>query len=115
MSTIKANNHSQACKELEAIEQGLSSKISSEVKEGNKNHFNVILVQRINDSVNERYITKLVPQAFSAEGYEKVKKQFQYLGYSKVVLLHDPNMKEVAKDDSAKDDKSKEKAEDSKK
>lgn len=108
MSTIKANNYSQACKEVEAIEQGLSAKISSEVKEGNQNHFNVIMVQRINDSANERYITKLVPQAFSAEGYEKVKKQFQYLGYSKIVLLHDPTAKEeVAKDSKETKEESK--------
>ena len=87
---MKASNFTQACKELEAIESGLSNGLSPEIKEGNANHFNIIMVQRINDAVNERYITKLVPQAFSYDGYEKLKKQYQYLGYSKIILLHDP-------------------------
>lgn len=90
---MKANNYQQACKELDAIEAGLSSQISEEVKEGNKGHFNVVMVQRINDSTNERYLTKLIPQAFSESGYDKVKKQFPFLGYSKIVLLHDPTLK----------------------
>lgn len=97
MSTIKANNYSQASKELEAIEKGLSASISEDVKAGNENHFNVVMVQRINDAVNERYLTKLVPQTFSSEGYEKVKKQFKYLGYTKIILLHDPTLKEEVK------------------
>jgi CRISPR/Cas system-associated endonuclease/helicase Cas3 len=79
--------------------------VSEEIKEENSNHYNVIMVQKVNDAVNEAYITKLVPQTFSKQGYEKLKSQFQYLGYHKIVLLHSP---EPVKEKEAKEKEAKE-------
>lgn len=88
---MKANNYDQVVKELEVL--GFSKDaVKNEIKECDKGHFHVITV-RIEQGVGMKNKGFLVVNRYHKAGYDKIMKGFVALGYHKVILLHDPTVK----------------------
>jgi len=90
MKTMKASNYSQALKELKKIDENLVSKIAEDINVADSGHYAVILIKKINDVANERYITRAAVQFFNPRAFARLKKNFTTLSYSKIIILHDP-------------------------
>lgn len=91
MKTLKANNYPQVLKELEALgaDEGV---VKNEIKECDKGHFHVVAV-RIEQTSGIKNKAYFNIKKFHRAGYEKFMKGFVALGLSKVILLHDPTVK----------------------
>lgn len=92
MKTLKANNFDQVVKELEALgaDKGV---VKNEIKECDKGHFHVIAVKIIQTGgiKNKAHFSI---KKYHRNGYEKFMKGFGVLGFNKVILLHDPTVKD---------------------
>ena len=93
MKTLKANNLTQAKKELGAID-GLTdkqiAKLKSEVREADKKLYHVILVKKIHDAANQKYLVSFIVQQYNTRAFAKVKTSVTQLGFHKAIVLHDP-------------------------
>ncbi len=101
MKTLKANNLTQAQKELEAID-GLTdekiAKLKSAVREADKKLYHVILVKKIHDAANQKYLVSFIVQQYNTRAFAKVKTSVTQLGFYKAIVLHDPT--QVAEDET---------------
>lgn len=95
MRTFKANNYQQALSQLQQIDPSLGPKLKEDIDWENRKHYAVLLIKRINDTRRERYLTSFTVQMFNSRQWEKLQKGFSYLGYSTLILLHDPTRKEA--------------------
>lgn len=97
MKMLKANNYEQALKEVKAFDEKLAEQLSSEIKEQDSSAYNVVLLSKVNDTVNERYITSLFVQTYNKRAVKKILENYMFLGYKKAVILHDPTVEEKKK------------------
>ena len=93
MRTLTANNYQQAFSQLKAIDEQSAAKLEEVIYDSNKKHFNIILVRKMNDDVRQRYLTTFVVQAFNIRQWEKLQKNYSSMGYSNVIVLHNPYKK----------------------
>lgn len=98
MTKIKANRHQQAVLEVEKLDKELVGKINEEINHDDRNHYHVALV-RITDRPGEaKNNVSIVVQQFNEPGFKKIEKNFKFLGWNKMIVVHDPkqNPKEEA-------------------
>lgn len=91
MKTLKASNLNQAVKELNKIDKSLIEKVDENVKDANKAHYHVILVKVKDRPGQAKNKVTVIVQTYNKAGFEKIKKNFVFQGFSSVVLLHDPS------------------------
>jgi len=77
---------------VKGITTDVIKRVTKEIPVANSKLYNVILIRKINDVVNETYIVKANVVTYNARGFEKVKKNYMYMGYSTMILLHDPSL-----------------------
>lgn len=74
--------------ELENLSKGLSKTVKSEIPEVDQHHFHVVLLKD-NGTKDMKADIGVSMAAYHQEGYEKMKKNFKYQGYSRMILLHE--------------------------
>lgn len=90
MTKIKANRHQQSVLEIEKLDKELVGKINEEINHDDRNHFHVALV-RITDRPGEaKNHVSIVVQKFNEPGFAKIEKNFKFLGWNKMIVVHDP-------------------------
>ena len=100
MKTIKANNFESAIAELKAFSKGAEKSIKEAIPANNKDHFNVIMVKIIDQPGKPQNVVQSTVVCYDKQRFERVKKNFAFHGYSKMIVLHDPTkMKDQKKVD----------------
>ncbi len=92
MKTIKANNYDQVLKELEAMGAGKDS-VKNEINECDSKMYHIVGV-RIEMGEGLRNKAHFRVMKYHRRGYEKAMRSSYTLGFYKMILLHDPNLKE---------------------
>lgn len=97
MKTLKANNQNQALNQLKKIDELTPKQIDSiknrTIRELDKDQYHVILVRKVNNIARQKYDVSLLVQQYTDRGFRQLKKSFVYLGFSKMIILHDPSKK----------------------
>lgn len=98
MGNIKTNRYSQAVSEIEKLHKDLLLKVSEEIDEKEKKLFHVLLVKIIDRPGEVTNVVTGKVQKYNRHGFDKIKKNYKFLGFNKLILLHDPalNPKEEA-------------------
>ena len=95
MKTIKANNYSQAIKEVEALDKELSLKVKEEIKYSDRKHNHVVAIKisdRPGEAKNEVTANTII---VNDDKLAKLKRNFKFLGFAKIIVLHDATQIEV--------------------
>jgi hypothetical protein len=92
MKTLKANNLSQAAKELKAIDEALVEKLNENIKEADKKHYHVILIKITERPGQVKNNVSFIIQKYTPRSFDKVKKQVAFLGFAAAIVLHDPSL-----------------------
>ena len=77
---------------MEAVEKGLSKKIKEKINHADRKHFHVVLVKVTDRPGQVKNKVSVSVQMFAKHGWEKIQKNFQFLGFNKIALLHDPTL-----------------------
>lgn len=94
MKTIIANRFQKALAEIEKLDKEQALKLNEEIKFENRNHYHVAMVKitdRPGEAKNEVSVTV---QMFNDHGFKKIEKNFKFLGWTKLAILHDPTLNE---------------------
>lgn len=90
---VNAFNQAQAYEKLHGVKSGaVTERIPKEInKVDGINHYHVLMVNKRHDAVNERYIVTGNVQTFGkGKPFEKISKNFKNLGFSSLIVIHDP-------------------------
>lgn len=90
MKTLKASNLGQAQKQLSEIDKSLAEKLNENVKDVDKKHYHVILVKVVDRPGQPKNDVSMIIQTYNKQGYEKLKKNFIFQGFTQAILLHEP-------------------------
>lgn len=90
MKTLKANNLDQAKKEIKEVKESYLDDLQSEIKESEKGYFHVLLIRLIPLPNELKNKIEVVPQIYDPQHFEKLKESYKFLGYHKLIVLHDP-------------------------
>lgn len=90
MKRVKTNRYEQAVKEMKNLDESLVEKIKEEIKETDKDHFHVIMVKVLDRPGQVKNATTVTTQQFNEIAFQKIQKKFQFLGFTNLILLHDP-------------------------
>lgn len=90
MNKIKANNYQQAFKEIEAIDKEVAKALPQEINENDRGHYVVALVKQQDNPVKKKYDVTINIQQYDERGFDKAKKGLAFLGFDKIVILHNP-------------------------
>lgn len=96
MGKIKPNNLEKAQKEFDSIEGKEKNSIPSEIAEADKDSFVAALVKI--SVVGKKAFKGVSIQQFNAQSFEKIQKNFKFLGIDKIIVLHDPTVQEGEKE-----------------
>jgi hypothetical protein len=95
MKTFKANNYDQAVKEIDALDKSKTEVIKEDIRFEDRKHFHVAMV-RITDRPGEaKNDVSVNVQMFHDQGFVKLQKSFSFLGWNKLVVVHDPRQNEI--------------------
>jgi hypothetical protein len=95
MKTFKANNFNQALKEIQSLDSEKSGIVKEEINFEDRNHYHVAMV-RITDRPGEaKNEVSVNVQMFHEAGFRKLEKNFPFLGWNKLVMIHDPKQNPV--------------------
>lgn len=89
--TIKASNIESAMKELEGIKKGLADSVSQEIPHANRKHVVVAMVKIVDKPGEVENEVKVDTVCYDPKRFERMKKRFQFHGYTKMIVLHDPS------------------------
>ena len=90
MNKIKANNYQQAFKEIEAIDKEVAKALPQEINENDRGHYVVALVKQQDNPVKKKYDVTLNIQQYDERGFAKAEKGLAFLGFDKIVIIHNP-------------------------
>lgn len=93
MKKIQANNFDQAVKEVKALDETQVSRVVEHIKENESKHFHVLMVQIIDRPGQPKNQVKITSQIFNKVAFEKLQKNFKFLGYNKLIVVHNPSNK----------------------
>ena len=97
MKKVIANRFQKAVEEIRNLDKNQVLKINEEIKIEDEQHYHVAMVKitdRPGEAKNEVSVTV---QMFNEHGFKKIEKNFKFLGWTKLIVLHDPklNIEEV--------------------
>lgn len=94
MSKVKANNYTQASKELSAVKgipKELVNSLPSEIAESDRGHYVVALVKKTHNPQEEAYDYAVHIQQFDEQSFKQLQKRgVNLFGYSQAIVLHEP-------------------------
>lgn len=90
MNKIKANNYQQAFKEIDAIDKEVAKALPQEINENDRGHYVVALVKQQDNPVKKKYDVTINIQQYDERGFAKAEKGLAFLGFDKMVILHNP-------------------------
>ena len=91
---IKPNNLKQALKEIGALDEALVDSVPDKIAKIEEFVFHVLqvkIVTKIGQVKNDVIVSK---QTYNKRSFEKFKSSYIYLGFDRIIVLHDPNMVE---------------------
>lgn len=94
MKTVKANNFEKAIAELEGFSKDYVGTIKEAIPADNSKHFNAIMVKVIDNPGSPNNTVKVDVICLDKGRFERMKKNFAFHGYSKMIVLHDPSLVE---------------------
>lgn len=89
---VTPNNYDQAIKEISVLDESLVSKVPNEIDAKDKFHNHVVSV-RVMDrpgEVSNKVIVNTLK--LNDDKFKKIEKRFKFLGFTKLILLHDASM-----------------------
>lgn len=94
MKKLKANNYSQASKEIESMDESLVQKLNEEINHDDRKHYHVAMVKIQDRPGQAKNKVSFFIQQYNERAFEKAKKNIAFLGFNKMVVLHDPSQLE---------------------
>ena len=88
MKQFQANNHNKANKELKSLDSSMS--VKEEINHYDRKMYHVIGIKieaRPNEAKNKVIANTI---QLHKHGFDKLEKNFRFLGYTKLIVLHDP-------------------------
>lgn len=92
MKNLKSNRYEKAVNEIKNLDESLVEKIKSEIKESDKGYFHVAMVKIHERAGSVKNDVSVTTQPFGLIQFEKLQKNYQFLGYNKLILVHDPRL-----------------------
>jgi hypothetical protein len=92
MKTVKANNYNQAEKEINDLDKSLMSKVKSMIKSCDLMFFHLLAVKITDQPGQTKNKVTLDTIIVNQDKFEKLKKNSSFLGFSKLIVLHDPSL-----------------------
>jgi len=92
MKKIEGNKSAKALKELQAIDERLVENVDGTINETERKMYHVGLVRVIDRPGEAKNKVNVNVQVFHEQSFEKLKKNFKFLGFSKLVVIHDPKL-----------------------
>ena len=92
MKKLKSNRYEKAVNEIKNLDENLSSKIVEEIKESDKDHFHVATIKISDRPGQVKNDVSVVTQKLNQIQFDKLQKNFQFLGFNKLILSHDPRL-----------------------
>lgn len=87
-TTVKANNYTQAYEELKVLDTKVADELSDVIDKNDEGHNIVLCIKRTNNESTQQYETTVSKQPFDNVSFEKLQRDYQFLGFSKIILLH---------------------------
>jgi len=91
MKKFNANRHQLAVTEMEQLDKSQVDKIKEEINFDDRNHYHVAMVKITDRPGEAKNDVSVVVQHFNEQGFEKIKKNFAFLGWNKLIVVHDPS------------------------
>jgi len=92
MSKIKTNRFQQAIVELSELDKNQLKKINEEIDAKDSKYYHVAMITIITREGQAKNDVKLNVGKFHEQGFKKLEKNFVFFGYTKLIILHDPNL-----------------------
>lgn len=110
MKTSEANNYDQAVKELKELSKKQANSVGKTVRYEDRKHYHAICVRitMVEGSAKNKVTTNVVQ--LHAHDFNRLAKHYLSQGINKVILLHDPEIKEAVSEgiEKAKKEEAKE-------
>ena len=84
--TVLANEYDIAVKK--AKEYGCEDAIPKTVAKCDSNHFNILLVSRVNNAAKQKYVTKTSIYKANFKSWEKGKENMALIGVTEAIVFH---------------------------
>lgn len=91
MSKIKTNRFQQAIVELSELDKNQLQKLNEEIDIKDSKHYHVAMVTIITREGQAKNDVRVSVGKFHEQGFKKLEKNFIFFGYTKLIILHDPN------------------------
>jgi len=101
MKTLKVSNYQQALKEINALDSEKAGIIKEEINFEDRNHYHVAMVRITDRPGQAKNDVSVNVQMFHESGFQKLEKNFQILGFNKLIVVHDPNQNPVEETQTA--------------
>lgn len=101
MKTLKVSNYQQALKEINALDSEKAGIIKEEINFDDRNHYHVAMVRITDRPGQAKNDVSVNVQMFHESGFQKLEKNFQILGFNKLIVVHDPNQNPVEETQTA--------------
>lgn len=101
MKTLKVSNYQQALKEINALDSTKAGIIKEEINFDDRNHYHVAMVRITDRPGQAKNDVSVNVQMFHESGFQKLEKNFQILGFNKLIVVHDPNQNPVEETQTA--------------
>ena len=101
MKTLKVSNYQQALNEINALDSAKAGIVKEDIKFDDRNHYHVALVRITDRPGQAKNDVSVNIQMFHQAGFEKLEKNFQILGFNKLIVVHDPTQNPVEETQTA--------------
>lgn len=92
MKKVKSNRYEQAVSEIQSLDKDQVSRLNEEIKFEDRNHYHVAMVKITDRPGEAKNDVSVVVQMFNEPGFKKIEKNFKFLGWSKIAIVHDPKL-----------------------
>lgn len=92
MSKIKTNRFQQAIVELSELDKNQLKKINEEIDAKDSKYYHVAMITIITREGQAKNDVKVNVGKFHEQNFKKLEKNFVFFGYTKLIILHDPNL-----------------------
>ena len=94
MKKLKANNYPQASKEIKSMDESLVGKLQEEINHDDRKHYHAVMVKIEDRPGQAKNKVSFFVQQYNERAFEKAKKNVAFLGFTKIIVLHDPTQLE---------------------
>lgn len=84
---MQANKYNEASNQVSKLK---GVKVPREINANEKNYYHVLVIKSKADPVKMEYVHEVKIQVINAESFERNKETYKQLGYSNMVVFHNP-------------------------